>query len=119
MMISDAQITAMSSGILDQFGRDLCLRLVEELPDWARSGSEASREEQVADILHYGQQLRITDSGDLYNFTMAIIRFGLRIPLPQSLAAEFRRTELSRAAQVESLLLRLISGRDLKTPVEL
>jgi hypothetical protein len=119
MMISDAQVTAMSSRMLDQFGQDLCLRLATELPDWEKSAPEADREHQLAGLLHYGRQLRLSDSDDLYRFSLAMLRFGLSIPLPQPLAAEFRRTDLSSAAQVESLLLRLISGRDGKTPVEL
>lgn len=118
-MISNAQIDALDSRVLDQFSRDLALRLADELPEWAQSGTGDARNAQVTGIVRYGRELKIIESEALYRFTVAMIRFRLGIPLSRTLAGEFRAPGISRVAQVENFMLRLLSNRDAKAVVTL
>jgi hypothetical protein len=117
MMISSAQLNQISSKILDKYSRDAAVRLMELYPEWRNDEPVASREQRISEIIRYGQTLGLKDDTTLFDFAAAAIRFNLQLPLPPALLHEFRQANLSRAAQLENVLLRLMSGRDSKTQI--
>lgn len=119
MMISAAQINALDMQILDRYSRELALRLAADVPEWTQHGSDDSRQRQVSAMLRYGRELKITDTEDLYRLTFAIVRYDLKIPLRPELLFELKQPGLTRAAQIENLMLRLLSNRDGKITVRL
>ncbi len=118
-MISSAQLSRLSDDVLERFSRTLSATLIADHPGWLAGEALADKERRIADMLRYGQKLGLTRNEDLGAFADAVLRFGTSLPLPQHLLAELRLPGLSRAAQLENLRLRLMSGRDAKTRISL
>ena len=119
MKISSAQLGQINAAMLEQFSRRTADQLIDAYPKWRRESSRGAREQGALEIVEYGQRLGLVLGDELSRFAGCIVRFGLGVPLPQPLLDEFRRPGISRAAQVENLLLRLLSGRDSKILINL
>ncbi len=105
--------------MLEQFSRKTAAHLIDAYPEWQHESTREARKQRVLEIIQYGQRLGLAQGDELSRFADCIVRFGLGIPLRQPLLDEFQQPGISRAAQVENLLLRLLSGRDSKILVTL
>ncbi|WP_043398778.1 hypothetical protein [Archangium violaceum] len=119
MKISSVQLNQINSAVLEEFSRKTATQLIDAYPEWEHESSREERRQRVLEIIRYGQRLGLDQRDALFRFAGCIVHFGLGIPLPQPLLDEFRQPGISRAAQVENLLLRLLSGRDSKILITL
>lgn len=119
MKILSAQLNQINTAMLEQFSRKTAAHLLDAYPEWQHESTREARKQRILEIIRYGQRLGLAQGDELSRFAGCIVRFGLGIPLSQPLLDEFRQPGISRAAQVENLLLRLLSGRDSKILINL
>ena len=119
MKISNAQIAAMNDLMLSSFARQTARKLELEDPAWKAEETPLERDEFVVSCLKHAISLGIQHKEQLSKFMEMVVGYDLGIPLAAGLLQEFKRKDITPTARLENLLLRLLSGRDLKEEIKL